>query len=84
MLMDDIHQFFKQQEIGRNDTQARTDHDAVISASCERIGKHRFRSIAPIDVQRLNCVAERFQLCLIRLYRLRTFAAVSPGTGDLL
>ena len=71
--MDDVHQFLKQQEVRRHDTHACTDHDAVISASCECIGKHRFRSIAFIDAQRLHDVAERFKLCLIRLYGTSDF-----------
>jgi hypothetical protein len=47
--------------IWRHDTQACTVHDAVISISCECIGKHRFRSIALIDVQRLHDTAERLK-----------------------
>jgi hypothetical protein len=47
-------------------------------ASCECIGKHRFRSIAFIDdAQRLHDVAERFKLCLIRLYGRSDFCRVS-------
>ncbi len=66
--MDYVHQFFEQQEVRRNDTQACTDHDSVISVCCECIAKYRFRGLALIDVQCLHAVTERFQLCLIRFY----------------
>ena len=82
--MDYVDQFFEEQEVGRNGTQARTDHDAIISASCECVGKQRFRRLTRIDVQHRHAVAELFQLGAIRLYIRADFRCRRPGTGDLL
>ena len=62
MLVDDVDKFLEQQEIGRDDTQARTYHDAIVSSSCECMSKCHFRGLAIVNVQRLHAVAERLQL----------------------
>ncbi len=65
--MDDVDQFFEQQEVRRNDPQARTDHDAIILANCESISELGFRRLTLIDVQYRHVIAEFFQLGAIRL-----------------
>jgi hypothetical protein len=70
--------------MGRNNPQASTNHDAIVSTSCECISKRHFCGLAVVNVQRPHAVAEGFQLALTASTAARTFAAVRPGTGDLL
>ena len=57
--MDDVDELLEQQEIGWNNTQACTDHDAVVSTSRECGSQRRFCGLAVVNVQRRHAVAER-------------------------
>ena len=81
--MDDVDQFFEQQEVRRNDPQACTNHDAIISASCESIGELGFRRLTLIDVQYCHVIAEFFQLGAIRLDSGADFHCRESGHGGL-
>jgi hypothetical protein len=61
MLVDDVDKLLEQQEIRRNNTQACTDHDAVVSTGRQCVSKYRLCGLAIVNIQRLNAVTERFQ-----------------------
>jgi hypothetical protein len=70
MPVDDVDQLLEQQEIRRDDAQARTDHDAVVRTSGKCISEHRFCGFAIVNIQSFYAIAERFQ-----------FGAVSLNSG---